>query len=208
MRASIFVIYTLTASMLFAVITATVPVATLLSEPEPAFAERTLNTIQTSFTRNVPRMQTGFTYLTSLSPLLTSLSSSPATTSVPTSPDSPDILSITTEIDSQRGTKISAMLGTMSILSTSFSDSVITQTTRELQLATLKTRESLTLMSLDLHRSEYPEALQHYNEVMYYIDVYVGIANEALPMKLKIMGPNGENVRRRDDDVVKREGAF
>ena len=88
------------------------------------------------------------------------------------------------------------MLGTMSILSTSFSDSVITQTTRELQLATLKTRESLTLMSLDLHRSEYPEALQHYNEAMYYIDVYVGIANEALPMKLKVRGGRREERKK------------
>ena len=27
-------------------------------------------------------------------------------------------------------------------------------------------------------------------------------------LHFKIMGPNGENVRRRDDDVVKKEGAF
>ncbi|GMH51272.1 hypothetical protein TrLO_g8358 [Triparma laevis f. longispina] len=173
-----------------------------------ANAERTLNTLTTSYDRNVPRMQSSFLYLQSLEPMLIDLSTPSPMSSIPTSPDAPEIQSIINNLDAERGSDISIMLGTMRILSTSFSDSVISKTTRELQLATLKVKESLSLMSLDLKQSNYPEALHHYNEALYYIDIYVGVANAALPMNMKIKGPKGETVRRRDEDVVKSEGSF
>ena len=47
------------------------------------------------------------------------------------------------EEGNDKGVKISALNGTMKIFPTAFSDSVLSSTTRELQLADFKTRESL-----------------------------------------------------------------
>ena len=165
-------------------------VAPLVLLPSPAFAERTLGTLTNSYNRNVPRMQDGFVLLTNFE-----LSSDEA------------CASLITEINAERGTTISAMTGTMRIFSTAFSDSVVTKTTRELQLATLKTREELDLLSSSLKTNNKEEAQKHLEQVLFFIDVYVTLANSALPRTMKVTGPRGES-QRFDSETIKSEGAF
>ena len=115
--------------------------------------------------------------------------------------------SIVEQVDAERGTTVSAMTATMRIFSTAFSDSVVTKTTRELQLATVKTREELDLMSSCLKKDERDEAQKHLDQALFFCDVYVTLANSALPRNMKVTGPRGES-QRFDAETIKSEGAF
>ena len=161
-----------------------------LTIPFSASAERTLGTLTTSYNRNIPRMQDGFLLLTSLD--LTDVAQQTA---------------IIKEIDEERGTTVSAMTATMRIFSTAFSDSVLTKTTRELQLATVKTRSELNLMSSSLKSGEIQDAQKHLDQALFFIDVYVTLANSSLPRVMKVTGPKGES-QKFDAETVKSEGAF
>jgi len=77
--------------------------ALLQSQSKPAFAERSLTTITESYRRYVPRMETGFSYLaTDVKEIIEN-------------GDKNAYNELITELSAEKGTKISAMKGTMNV---------------------------------------------------------------------------------------------
>ena len=72
----------------------------VIAPPQPAFAERSLSTVTESYRRYVPRMETGFEFLANgLKDMI----------------ESGDAHGVIAELTAEKGTKISAMKGTMRV---------------------------------------------------------------------------------------------
>ncbi len=170
--------------------------------PRPSNAERTLGTITESYNRYVPRMSKGFAYLRSLEPLAAD----------PGGKSREEIMGVVEEVRAERGTTLSALKGTMSIFATSFSDSVITDTTRELQLAEKMMSEELDKLAHGLEKGGdrgAEIAIEGWKSAVYYGDVYVGIMNANLPRTLEpVVGPKGVAGKRFEDVDRSINGAF
>mmetsp|Transcript_29 Transcript_29/g.43 ORF Transcript_29/g.43 Transcript_29/m.43 type:complete len:225 (-) Transcript_29:83-757(-) len=156
--------------------------------PNRANAERTLGTLTESYNRYAPRMNSGFAYLKDMERI---------SKEGGTKEEKEDLLMVLTQ---ERGTQISALKGTTKIFSTSFSDSVVTTTTRELQLARLKMIDGLDKIVNGLRADRLQMSEEGWREAVYYGDVYVSIANGSLPRTLEpIVGPKGEASKRIRD---------
>jgi len=161
--------------------------------PQDALAERTLGTITESYQRYVPRMEAGFEFLAN---------------DVKTLIEDGNVKELESELTAEKGTKISALKGTMKIFATAFSDSVLSSTTRELQLADFKTRESLDSLLQAVKGGDMVKALKAHGEAVYYAQIYSELANASIPRSLSLIkGPLGAKKRleERDSTVT---GAF
>jgi len=100
----------------------------------------------------------------------------------------------------------------MRIFSSAFSDSVLTGTTRELQLATLKMTTGLDKITDGLKRGTEAganEAMEGWTEAIYYGDVYTGLANANMPRNLEpIVGPKGKATKLVKEAENSVNGAF
>jgi len=153
---------------------------------EEVKAERTLGTITESYNRYVPRMVKGFRYLAD---------------DVPKLIENGEYETVINEIVAEKGTTISAMKGTMRIFATAFSDSVVTQSTRELQLAALKASNSLDMLATFLKSGDKDGALDAYGQAVYFCQVYSELANSLLPLKTDpIPGPQRTAKRFKEAD--------
>mmetsp|Transcript_11602 Transcript_11602/g.17501 ORF Transcript_11602/g.17501 Transcript_11602/m.17501 type:complete len:233 (-) Transcript_11602:168-866(-) len=160
--------------------------AVVLLPATNAFAERSLSTVTESYNRYVPRMVKGFRYLAD---------------EMPGQIDGGDFNNIISEITAEKGSRISAMKGTMKIFATAFSDSVLTQSTRELQLATLKVSNELDNVVTALKAGDKEKALEAQSQAVFYAQVYSELANTLLPRTLEpIQGPSGTGKRFREVD--------
>jgi len=174
-----------------------ISVATLFagtSVPGPAFAERSLGTVTESYKRYVPRMEAGFAFLAKdLKEMI----------------ENGDSNAIVAEITADKGTTLSAMKGTMKIFATAFSDSVLSQSTRELQLAALKTNDELDKIADSMKKGHLDKALDAYRQALFFAQVYSETANACIPRSLaKIKGPNGVGERLVERDPMDISGSF
>jgi hypothetical protein len=145
--------------------------------PQRANAERTLGTVTESYKRYVPRMEAGFLFLAN---------------DVQSLVESGDVDTLENELTAEKGTTISAMKGTMKIFATAFSDSVLSSTTREMQLADFKAREALDTLLQAAKAGDKDKALEAQKEAVYYAQVYSEIANASIPRSLPLIeGPHG-----------------
>jgi len=166
----------------------------LLFLSRSASAERTLGTVTESYRRYVPRMEEGFAYLSS---------------------DLPDALrrgafdEATHELTAERGTRISAMKGTMKIFATAFSDQVVSIKTREMQLALYKTNGALEEAAAAARGGDGDGAVRACGEAAGYAQIYSEVANSLLPRSLDpIRGPGGVGRRPNEKDPTDISGAF
>ena len=164
----------------------------------PAYAERTLGTVTESYNRYVPRMVAGFAYLKDARYLLNGEWEGGE------EEKEKELKNLVESIRAERGSKVSALRGTMKIFATAFSDSVVTETSRELQLATLKMSDELGVLAAAVEKNDFPAANKAYEKAVYFGDVYAGIANASIPRSLtQIVGPKGNApVKRKEVDPL------
>ena len=95
------------------------------------------------------------------------------------------------------------------IFATAFSDSVLSQATRELQLAETKTDDELKKIVQAMKAGNTEAALEAHRQAVFFAQIYSETANASIPRSLeKIRGPTGVGERLPDRDSVNSNGAF
>ena len=97
----------------------------------------------------------------------------------------------------------------LQIFATAFSDSVLSQATRELQLAETKTENELKKIAQAMKEANTEAALEAHRQAVFFAQVYSETANANIPRSLeKIRGPTGVGERLPDRDTINSSGAF
>ena len=86
---------------------------------------------------------------------------------------------------------------------------MVSQSTRELQLATLKTNDELCKIADAMKKGHHDKALEAYKQAIFFAQVYSEIANACIPRSLaKIKGPTGVGERLVVRDPTDITGSF